>query len=90
MTIEPTAGARAPGRRTEITTLSRPAPLAAATRTRPGLIAWTRPVARSTRAIVESLEDQVIAAPGSTCPDAFRTSAARLVPLSGRSDRAGR
>ena len=90
MAIEPTAGTRAPGRRTEITTLSRPAPLAADTSTRPERSARTRPLVRSTLAIVVSLEVQTMGAPGTARPAALRASAASVVALSGLSERAGR
>ena len=62
----------------------------AATSTRPVRIARTRPVDGSTRTMVESLDVQTTAAPGTRFPAASRASAARLAVLSGRSDRAGR
>ena len=85
--IDAAAGTRAPGRRTEIITLSRPAPLAAATRTRPGpdradpsggANPPARSSSRSTTTTTRARRHGLAAA--------SRTSAASLATLSGRSD----
>ncbi len=88
--IEETTGTRAPRRRTVITTLSRPEPCAATIWTRPECTATTCPVDRSTRATVESPEDQATGASCTARPAASLTSAESWMVLSGRSARVGR